>query len=325
MLFGYPNVFATNALQLADDGHPELLETADVVMVREPWQMPHVINTTPADTPIVFSSHNVEIERFEDINRPAFDNRTMQRVRELEQAAVTKADAVVCTSERDANVYQKKYETKTPMIIAPNGTYEETIREHCPDSDAARRVRRRYGIDKEAIVCLFMGSDYQPNVEAGKVTIDIARELQTHSKPIHFLIMGSVGNSLDQHSMPPNVTITGYVEDEFEAHFDASNIALNPMLSGGGTNIKLFDYFARGLPVVSTRFGVRGINIRDGGHLKVADTETFPKIISTLSNAPETRKKLGQEGKRLTQTQYTWKISSERIRENLTSILSVHN
>jgi len=125
--------------------------------------------------------------------------------------------------------------------------------------------------------------------------------------------------------MPPNVIMTGYVEDEFEAHFDASNIALNPMLSGGGTNIKLFDYFARGLPVVSTPFGVRGLNIRDGGHLKVADTETFPKIISTLSNAPKTRKKLGQEGKRLTQTQYTWEISSERIRENLTSILSVHN
>lgn len=323
MLLGYPNVFASNVLRLAHDGLPRLLETADVVMVREPWQMPYVLDTAPQNTPIVFSSHNVEAERFNDIDRPVFDDRMMNRVRELERLAVTKSDAIVCTSERDAGVYPEMYGTETPILVAPNGTYERNIREHRPNSDAALRVRQQYEIDEQATVCLFMGSDYQPNVEAAEATISIARDLQNHSEPIHFVLMGSVGNSLEDKSAPDNVTITGYVEQDFEAHFNASDIALNPMMSGGGTNIKLFEYFARELPVISTSFGIRGIDLHDDTHLKIADIDEFPTAITMLSGDSETRKRFGQAGKRLTRRQYTWEESSRRVRTHLLELFSV--
>ena len=37
--------------------------------------------------------------------------------------------------------------------------------------------------------------------------------------------------------------------------FDAADVALNPMQSGSGTNLKMLDYFAAGLPVVTTAIG----------------------------------------------------------------------
>lgn len=319
MLLGYPNVFASNALRLTHDGLPKYLETADVVMVREPWQMPYVLDTIPQKTPVVFSSHNVEAERFDDIDRPAFDDRTTNRVHEVERVAVTEADAVVCTSERDAGVYREMYGTETPILVAPNGTYERNIREHRPNSDVAVRVRQEYGIDELTTVCLFMGSDYQPNVEAAEETILIARDLENHTEPIHFMIMGSVGDSLDDQTLPDNVTITGYVEDNFEAHFDASDIALNPMISGGGTNIKLFDYFARGVPVVSTPFGVRGVNVQNDVHLVVSELDEFTEHIVELTTNHSKNQRLVSQSRELTREYYTWESSSAQLRGYFTN------
>jgi len=71
MLLGYPNLFASTALRLASDGLDTMLSDADVVVVREPWQMAYVLTNVPTDTPVVYSSHNVETERFgEAINTP---------------------------------------------------------------------------------------------------------------------------------------------------------------------------------------------------------------------------------------------------------------
>jgi hypothetical protein len=35
-------------------------------------------------------------------------------------------------------------------------------------------------------------------------------------------------------------------------------VALNPVTQEGGTNLKILDYLAHGLPVISTEFGMRG-------------------------------------------------------------------
>ncbi|MFC7166106.1 glycosyltransferase [Halospeciosus flavus] len=234
MLLGYPNLLASHALRLASDGLDEMLADADVVLAREPWQTPYILDHTTEETPVVFSSHNVETERFGDIHQPLFDEHVEARVDTLERRSVEESDAIICTSDRDARVYREQYDPGGPIIVAPNGTYESALREHRPNSDGAIQVRERYDIPSTATVCLFMGSNYKPNVEAAEATVDVARRMQGAQPQVHFLIMGSVGNALDESSLPEHVTTTGYVEANFEAHFDAADIALNPMLSGGG-------------------------------------------------------------------------------------------
>lgn len=314
MLVGYPNVFQSQALRVASDGLDKMLRQADVVLSREPWQTPYVLDETDDQTPVVFSSHNVEAERFGDIEQPFFADRVQRRVDQLERRSVEDADAIVCTSERDADVYREQYDVTAPVLIAPNGTYEDDIRDHQPDSPAARRVRSRYGIDSSATVCLFMGSNYKPNVEAAKATVEVAREFSGDSPLVHFVIMGSVGKALNDDQHPENVTTTGYVEGDFEAHFDAADIALNPMTSGGGTNIKLIDYFARSLPVVSTPFGARGLDAADGEELVVTDLSEFPDSIAALRDDPTRRQKIGREGQRVAAEKYTWEASSRKLR-----------
>ncbi|SEA38361.1 Glycosyltransferase involved in cell wall bisynthesis [Haloplanus vescus] len=311
MLVGYPNVFQGQALSVASDGLGTLLADADVVLAREPWQTPYVLDHVDESTPVVFSSHNVETERFGDIDQPLFEGWVERRVDALERRSVEGADAIVCTSERDANVYRETYDPGGPILVAPNGTYEDDLRDHRPDTEAATRVRRRYGISPDATVCLFMGSNYKPNVEAAETVVDVAREFDAS---VHFLVMGTVGNALEEAALPANVTTAGYVEDDFEAHFDATDIALNPMQSGGGTNIKLIDYFARSLPVVSTPFGARGLDATPDEHLVVAECDALPAAIRRLADAPERRRTVGTNARELAASTYTWEASSRKLR-----------
>lgn len=320
MLLGYPNLFASRSLRLANDGLDEMLSNADVVVVREPWQLPYVLDHGKHDAPVVYSSHNVETERFSDIDQPLFSKRVQERVAVLEQRAVEETDAVICTGERDATVYHDKYTSGGPVITAPNGAYEEDLRDHRPGSPDANRVRNRNGIPDDATVSLFMGSNYQPNVRAGRIVVDTARELVDRDHDFRFLILGDVGNALKNSDLPSNVTVTGYVEDDFEAHFDAADIALNPMVSGGGTNIKLIEYFARSLPVVSTPFGARGLDGRDDEHLVIADVDEIPEAIEELHAAEEARRRLGDNARSLAAERYTWEASSRNVREALNEL-----
>jgi glycosyltransferase involved in cell wall biosynthesis len=232
----------------------------------------------------------------------------------LERRAVEETDATICTGERDANVYRDRYDPGGPIIVAPNGAYEDDLREHYPNSQNARRIRHKYDISQDATVSLFMGSNYRPNVEAAEVVVEIARDFKGRNDGFHFLVLGDVGNVLDDRDLPPNVTTTGYVEEDFEAHFDAADIALNPMLSGGGTNIKQIEYFARSLPVISTPFGVRGIEVRDGDHIVVAEVEAMPDAIKKLARSANLREKIGENGRLLAAERYTWEASSRTVR-----------
>ena len=314
MLLGYPNLFASLSLRVANDGLDEMLAGADVIVVREPWQLPYILDYAKPDAPMVYSSHNVETERFGDIDQPLFADKVRKRVAALERRAVEETDATICTGERDANVYRDRYDPGGPIIVAPNGAYEGDLREHRPDSQDAQRVRQKYDIPQNATVSLFMGSKYRPNVEAANLVVEIAQDFRGRNDEFHFLILGDVGNALDDRDLPANVTTTGYVEEDFEAHFDAADIALNPMLSGGGTNIKQIEYFARSLPVISTPFGVRGIEVRDGEHIVVADAEAMPDAIEKLARSADLREKIGENGRLLAAERYTWEASSRTVR-----------
>ncbi|WP_424014949.1 glycosyltransferase [Halorubrum xinjiangense] len=314
MLLGYPNLFASRSLRLASDGLDEMFADADVVVVREPWQLPYILDHANPDVPVVYSSHNVETERFGDIDQPLFADKVRKRVAALERRAIEETDATICTGERDANVYRDRYDPGGPIIVAPNGAYEDDLREHCPGSQGAQRVRRKYDISQDSTVSLFMGSNYRPNVEAAEVVVEIARDFHGRNDQFHFLILGDVGNALNDGDIPPNVTTTGYVEEDFEAHFDAADIALNPMLSGGGTNIKQIEYFARSLPVISTPFGVRGIEVRDGEQIIVADVEAMSDAIENLAGNADLREKIGENGRLLAAERYTWEASSRTVR-----------
>src|SRR5262245_12940379 len=111
---------------------------------------------------------------------------------------------------------------------------------------------------------LFVGSGYKPNVEAlDFIVMHLSRKMINYQ----FMIMGGVGdlylNSINakKTAVPNNVKLFGTVDTSLrDIIYKAADIAINPMFSGSGTNIKMFDYMAAGLPTITTLIGARGID-----------------------------------------------------------------
>ena len=62
------------------------------------------------------------------------------------------------------------------------------------------------------------------------------------------------------YDLPPNVVLAGVVTNVAKRTLlQSADLALNPMRTGSGTNLKIVEYFAAGIPVVSTPFGARGL------------------------------------------------------------------
>lgn len=84
---------------------------------------------------------------------------------------------------------------------------------------------------------------------------------------------------------------------------DMYNIAKNciltivPLLSGGGTRIKIIHSMAMGLPVVTTSLGSQGLGVENRKHILINDDPaSFANSILEVINDPELRRKLIDNG-----------------------------
>ena len=120
-----------------------------------------------------------------------------------------------------------------------------------------------------------------------------------------------------------NVGLAYLITDEEKRElFRVADIAINPMMSGSGTNLKMLDYMAAGLPVISTTVGARGINIQNRVHAIICNIEAFPDEISHLIENPDVSDALSLNGRNLTKDQYDWKKIAGSM---ITSIEDISN
>ena len=108
--------------------------------------------------------------------------------------------------------------------------------------------------------------------------------------------------------LPPvrNVTLTGYVDD-IKSLIASSRISIAPLLTGGGTRLKILEAMAIGTPVVATSKGAEGLGAEDGNQILVADSpgDFVDRILRLLGDA-ELHEKLSVNGKLFVKENYDW-------------------
>jgi glycosyltransferase involved in cell wall biosynthesis len=313
-LFDQPHVFVGEALRrVAPRTLETLLDWSDIVVVEGPWHV-GAITDLADETPVVYSSHNVEMERFRRPDATLVDEWFRSRLRGIERKAVQLSSGVVCTSTRDEAKLRALYNFDTPTAVVPNGTAEENVRDSSAPSAARDRFRRKHDIPEETQVGLFVGTQYPPNVDAVDQIFRVADRAANEGFDVHFLVVGTVSDSFDR--TPDNVTTTGYVE-HIEPCFDAADFGFTPIRAGSGTNIKLLDCLARQLPTVTTEFGARGFDVTDGTEVLIAEPGEFLDAIRRLCANDDVRRRLASNGRRLVETRYTWERLSSEFREYL--------
>jgi len=114
----------------------------------------------------------------------------------------------------------------------------------------------------------------------------------------------------------PNIIITGFVEDLPE-YIAAADIAVVPLLGGGGTKIKVLEYMACGKAVISTQRGAEGLYLQNGNDILITnypDLE-FMKLIFDLIENPDLTKKIGENARKKIELFYDWEKNSKRAVE----------
>ena len=87
----------------------------------------------------------------------------------------------------------------------------------------------------------------------------------------------------DVHVRNRNVKLFGQVSnEELDKIIKAADIAICPIQTGSGIQIKMLDYMASGLPIVTTHTGARGLGIDNEKHAIICDYKNFEYNIRRL-------------------------------------------
>jgi glycosyltransferase involved in cell wall biosynthesis len=226
-----------------------------------------------------------------------------------------RADLVLACSSDDKQMFSRIYEWSFgKMRVLPNGVMTDAI---VPFGTEQRMsAKQDLGLVPGRLAAIFIGSQYGPNVEAAQFIVD---ELAQAVPGLYFVIAGGVGAALCG-PMPPNVIRTGALDESAKIRWlHASDIGINPMFSGSGTNIKMFDLMAAGLPVVTTAVGARGISAAGRPPFIVAEASAqgFAAALRGLMIDPEARAARAQEARSCVVDGYSW----ERISPHLGKLL----
>jgi glycosyltransferase involved in cell wall biosynthesis len=160
-------------------------------------------------------------------------------------------------------------------------------------------------------VAVFMGSWHGPNLDAVR---DIFR-FADRAPHVRFLILGSSCHAFKDAPPAHNIGMLGVVDDDAkDAILGIADIALNPVVSGSGTNLKMLDYFASGLPVISTAHGVRGLRVRDREHVIIAEPGGFPEAIARICREDvEVKKARIENARRLAEERFAWPVIASKF------------
>jgi glycosyltransferase involved in cell wall biosynthesis len=230
-------------------------EAPDLIILEHPWLYPFV-----GDTPFIYDAHNAEAF-LTSLRWPGSIDE--QIVRELEQAAVTKAKAITYCSELDAEILRKTYNPTAPMHYIANGT-------DLPDNVAEGKTKN----------LIFIGSIYGPNVRAAQELVNQAEDLKGYT----IQILGGCANMV--RTTARNVELVGVVTDSvMNDYFTNAYAFVNLMQTGSGTSLKLGRAMSYGLPVISTEIGARGYP----GVIKVSVGEPIRNKLTQLKDEWEGR------------------------------------
>lgn len=257
----------------------------------------------------VYTSHNVEFDRFTHAAPPvALRASWANRLRTIEQRAVSRADLTVVCTDDDARRMRELYGASAEqLVVIPNGFDETELRAPLPGERAAARAA--LGLAGDEYVAVFVGADWGPNREALAVLTErvmpvLARE------GVKLLVVGTVTRALAGRREP--WLIAHGEAPAILPLLHAADAGLNPVLSGGGSNVKVPTYLAAGLAVVTTPFGVRGYAPLEP-HVVVAEVETFADALRARPAGH------GARGTRAPEAlgEYAWGRLGERLGEDM--------
>ncbi|HVE87406.1 MAG TPA: glycosyltransferase family 4 protein, partial [Myxococcales bacterium] len=290
------------------------IDAAGAVVFSHPWCYPLFRDRLRPDQLVVYDSHNCEaVLRARLWDDGGAGTELARHAALVESELARRADLTLVCSAEDAGQMARLHGLDGQRLLeVPNGAF--TGRTRPPGAAEKAAAREQLGLRGPA--CLFIGSPFGPNLEAVE---HIARRLAPALPEVTFAVAGGVSAADEARRLAAgaaNVRLTGPLSDEERTRWlHAADLGLNPMFSGSGTNIKMFDFMAAGLPVIATPTGARGIAPCDG--VAVVEPGELAAALRAWLGDPERMARGGAAARALCCERYSW----ERISPGLGEVL----
>lgn len=300
------------------DNAKSVAKKADIVILSHPWVYPLVRDVLDdVQQLIVYDSQNFEgMLQTELLDDNGFGTEIAKHVVVTEYELANCSDIVIACSKYDGQLFNEIYGVDYKKLReVPNGVFSKLL---IPPTSAQKESAKK-SFNLTGQVAIFIGSPYGPNIKAVEF---ICNKLAPSLPDLTFVICGGVADAIELKAFKmrgrKNVRYVGFVtEKEKLKYLWASDIAINPMFSGSGTNIKMFDFMAAGLPTVTTPVGARGINVDPHSTLIISGSESFTESIGLIINNKNLARQFGERARDIVEKKYSW----ERISPNLGCIL----
>lgn len=260
-----------------------------------------------ARVPLVLDAHNIEADVLATLART--DSRAAHRVRwrwesvktaAYERRVMAAAAAVCTTSDADAASAERLGSRRT--VVVPNGVDCAAIEHRQPARTAQLAYVGHFG--------------YRPNVLAAVELVDQVLPRVRAEVPDAGLVLVGRDPGADLRAREgAAVTVAADVPDVLP-YLHRSRALVVPLRSGGGTRLKVLEAFAAGVPVVSTPFGVAGLDVRDGQDVLLADSaaELAAQCVRLLRE-DGLAASLSERGRALAESRYDWAVVARPLVE----------
>ncbi|MCL6589005.1 MAG: glycosyltransferase family 4 protein [Firmicutes bacterium] len=244
--------------------------------------------------------HNIEFDRLQ--HQFQLTPAVYDLVKEWELTVCKNVDLIITVSEDDKQILVRHGAGGQKIKVIPHGVDLESFQ---VGGNEIAEIRNAYGVSAQETLLIFHGVlAYGPNHQAvGILRNEIWPRLKNKGYDIKFFIVGRY---------PPfefggeNFIFTDAV-DKLAPYIFAADIAVVPLLAGGGTRLKILEYFAASIPVICTAKACEGIPVESGRELIITDDydQMVAEIIKMIDNKTW-RKQIGENGNRFVQ-KLDWK------------------
>jgi glycosyltransferase involved in cell wall biosynthesis len=268
-----------------------------------------VLRPPRLDCKSVCFTHNVEAEIFARHAQQARDparrwvwSSQHRKMVDYEGAALRGYDKVIAVSERDALHFGRAYGVVGAEAIPTGVDLDSFAWQPPPEASATPTV-------------VFTGSMDAPANSGGVQWFvqQVWPRVVAALPQARFVVVGrnppASLQALARRSA--NVELTGFVED-VRPHIRAAHVSVIPLLVGGGTRIKAFEAMALGSPVVSTRVGIEGLDVRAGEHFLEQDApEGFADAVLRLLRDAGARNAMSRTARALVEERFGHRVAAQ--------------
>jgi glycosyltransferase involved in cell wall biosynthesis len=216
-----------------------------------------------------------------------------KRLLSYEQKCLPRFRLNLVCSEEDRDYLQAN--TTASLAVLPNGV-DTDLFYPCAQSN----------IDSYRI--LFTGNmDYEPNVDAVEYFAEqIWPEIKKALPLARFVIAGQRPVARVRKLAGNDIEVTGFVPNMADEYAKA-RVVVAPLRFGAGTQNKVLEALAMGVPVVCTQVGFKGLGIKSGEGALLAETaaEFSEKVIALINSASEWEKVSGS-GTNIISRRFSW-------------------